>query len=68
MRKWMLEFLLKFENHGIKISRVNSILDTKSSNLHLFTLILYGVGVRCDRTRFSMYSSFIENSMIGMIF
>ena len=37
MRKWMLEFLQKIENRGIKISRVNSILITKSINLLLFT-------------------------------
>ena len=44
MRKWMIEFLRKFENRGIKIARVNTILNTKSINLELFTLILYGVG------------------------
>ena len=33
----------KFENRGIKISRVNSIFINKSINLKLFTLILYGV-------------------------
>ena len=43
MRKWMLEFLRKFENRGTKIARVNSILFTKSINVHLFILILYGV-------------------------
>ena len=40
----MVEFLWKIENHGIKISRVNSILITKSFYLHLFTKICYGVG------------------------
>ena len=44
----MVEFLIKFENRGIKIYRVNSILITKSIDLLLFTLILYSVGVRCD--------------------
>ena len=44
MRKWIVEFLIKFENLGIKIARVNTILITKSLNLQLFTLILYGVG------------------------
>ena len=44
MRKWMVEFLRKFDNRGIKIARVNSILITKSINLESFTLILYGVG------------------------
>ena len=39
----MIEFLRKFENRGIKISLVNSILITKCINLKLFTLILHGV-------------------------
>ena len=34
----MVEFLRKFENRGIKIAQVNSILITKSINLQLFTL------------------------------
>ena len=42
----MVEFLQKFENHDIKIVRVNSILITKSLHLQLFTLILYGVGYK----------------------
>ena len=33
MRKWMVEFFREFENRGIKISRVNSILITKSIDL-----------------------------------
>ena len=37
MRKLMVELLRKFENRGIKIVRVISILITKSSNLQLFT-------------------------------
>ena len=44
MRKWMFEFLRKFENRGIKILLLNSILITKSINLQLFSLILYCVG------------------------
>ena len=48
MKKWMIEYLKKIENLLIKIARVNSILIAKSINLLLFTLILYGVGVRCD--------------------
>ena len=48
MRKWMVEFLRKFENRSIKIARVNSILITKSMDLQLFTflftLILCGIG------------------------
>ena len=49
MRKWILEFLTKFENRGIKISRVNSIFFIKSINLLSFTLISYEVGspLRC---------------------
>ena len=43
MQKWIVEFLRKFENRGIKIARVNWIFITKSINLQLFTLILYGV-------------------------
>ena len=39
----MVEFVIKFENHGIKIAKVKSILITKSINLQLVTLILYGV-------------------------
>ena len=65
MWKWMVEFIKKFENRSIKIARVNSILITKFINLQLFTLILYGVAVRCDRMRFSVLSPFIEKSMIG---
>ena len=37
MRKWLIEFLRKFENRG-KIARVNSIPITKSINLQLFTI------------------------------
>ena len=59
MRKWMVDFFRKRKNHGIKISPVNSFLITKSVNLQL-TLILYGVGVRCDRRRFTVHSPFIE--------
>ena len=40
----MVEFQQKFENRGIKIALVNWILTTKSINLQLFTLILYGFG------------------------
>ena len=43
-RTCMIEFLRKFENRGIKIALVNSILLTKSINLQLITLILHGVG------------------------
>ena len=60
----MFEFLKKFVNCGTKIARVNSNFITKSINLQLFTLILNGAGVRCDRRRFSVFSPFIEKSMI----
>ena len=48
MCEWTVEFLKKFENRGIKIAQVNSILITIPINLQLFSLILYGFGVRCD--------------------
>ena len=57
MRKWMIEFLRKFENRSIKFAR---ILITKSINL---VLILYGLGVRFDLRRISVLSPFIEKSM-----
>ena len=37
----MLVFLGKFENHGIKIARGNSIRKTK---IYQFILIFYGAG------------------------
>ena len=62
----MIEFLKKFEKCGIKTGRVNSILITKSINLYiqLFSVILYGVGARCDRSQFSVLKPFIEKSMV----
>ena len=60
----MVEFLRKFENRGIKIARDNSISITKSINLPLFTLILFGIWVRCDRRRFSVLCPLIETSVI----
>ena len=47
-RKWIVEFLRKFENRGIKIDRVHSILITKSIDFQSFTLILYGVAMGAD--------------------
>ena len=44
MQKLIVEFFRKFENGGIKIDGVNSILITKSVDFQLFTLILYCVG------------------------
>ena len=61
MRKWMAKLLRKFVNRGIKIARVNLIIVTKSIDLLLFCTVL---GVRCDRRRFSVFSPFIEKSMI----
>ena len=43
-RKYIVEFLRKFENRSIKAARINSILITKSTNLQIFTYIFYGVG------------------------
>ena len=45
IRKWMLVFLVKFENRGMKIARVNSSHITKNINLLSFRMAL---GVRCD--------------------
>ena len=58
----MVEFLRKSDGHGYKIARVNSILVAK---INQYTLILYSVGVRCDRGRFWVHSPFIEKSIIG---
>ena len=64
MRKWMIEFLRNFENLCFKIARVNLILITKSINLQLFSLILYGFVFRCDLRRFSLLNPFIEKSVV----
>ena len=45
MRKWMVKFLRKLQSRGDKIARVTSILIIK---INQFTLILYGIDVRCD--------------------
>ena len=42
MRKWMIEFLWNFDNRGLKIGRVNSILITKS-----IYLVIYFNSIRC---------------------
>ena len=57
----MIEFLRIFENRGIKIARVNSILITKYINLQFCTYILYGDGVRCDRRRASWIYGWLDN-------
>ena len=43
IQKLMVEFSRKFENCGIKIARLDSILITKSINIQLFTSISNGV-------------------------
>ena len=42
MQKWIIKFLRKFENRGLKIVKVKSILIAKSINSQLFTLRGYG--------------------------
>ena len=54
IRKWMDEFLRKFENSRIKIALVNSIIITKFINLPSFCTVL---GVRCDGNIFKLTSS-----------
>ena len=56
----------KFENRCIK-RELTRFLSTNLSIYELFTLVLFGVGVRCDRMRFSLHSPFIEKSMIYII-
>ena len=46
-----------------KSARVNLILITKYINLQLFTLFLYGFGVRFDHMQFAVLSPFTEKSM-----
>ena len=62
-RKRMVEFLRKSETRGDRILRVNSIRITKS----IIILFFYGVALRCDKWRFSMYSPSIEKTMIFRI-
>ena len=59
-KKWMIEFLRKFESRFIKIAQLNSII-TKFIDLLKFCSVY---GVRCDRGRFAVHSPFIEKSMI----
>ena len=58
MRKWMVEFLRKFENRAIKIDRDNSILITQ---IYQFTVIHFNFlrcwGVRCDVGIFKLTAS-----------
>ena len=53
MRTWIIEFLIKLENRCIKITRVNSILVTKSTNLLQFWTVL---AVRFDVDIFKLTS------------
>ena len=53
----MVKFLTNFDNRGIKIVQVNSILITKSINLQLFTSICTVLGVRCDVDIFKLTAS-----------
>ena len=62
----MIKFLRNFENRSIKIDRVNLILILKSINLVIY-FNLYGFGVRCDLRRFSVFSPFIEKSVVKVI-
>ena len=52
-----LKFLRKFVNRGIKIARVNSILITKSINLHLFIWFWTVSDVLCDVDVFKLTAS-----------
>ena len=56
----MVEFIRKFENCGIKIAGVNSILTTKSINLLYFCTVLGSVVIESD---FQCNSPFIEKSI-----
>ena len=41
MQKYIVKFLRKFENRGMKIARINSILFTKYINLELLILLTF---------------------------
>ena len=49
-------------------ARPDRLRQDNNYNLELFTLILYGVEVRCDRKRFSVRSPHIETSKVIFIF
>ena len=59
MQKWMVEFIWKSKGCGNKIVELAQFA---SPNLLIY-LILYGVGVCCDRGLLSVHSQFIEKSM-----
>ena len=64
MRKWMVEFLRKFENRRIKIVRVNSIRITKSINLLKFCMVY--VGVCCDADFFLLLLLLLQNREVDV--
>ena len=53
----MAEFITKSGSRGDKMALVNS---KRMYKINQFTLISYGVGVRCDTLIFSVHSPFIE--------
>ena len=70
MRKWIVQFLRKFENRGIKIARINSIRITKSIDSRLF-LIMYGVGrplwSKAIFITQSIYREIYDNTCIALL-
>ena len=60
--KWMIKFLRKFKNHGIKIVRVNLIRITKSINLRSI-LRCWGSVVDIFKLTARAYSPIIEKSV-----
>ena len=65
MRKSQVEFLEKFQDRGIKIARVNSILITKSVDLQ-FTLFFLLRGPLSSKAIFRAHS--IDSEVYGIIF
>ena len=49
------------KNLQVMVTKLPELTQFASPNLSV-TFILYGVGVRCDRGRFSVHSPFIEKS------
>ena len=49
MRKWMIEFFIKFKNRGIKIARASEL--AIYYKIYQFTVLYFNfvvLGVRCD--------------------
>ena len=74
MRKWMVKYLRKFENHEIKSGRDNSILITKINQFSYLLSFCTVLAVRCDVDTFTLTATgsvltcpFIEKSMIEVI-